>query len=59
VQYNRSYFYAQSVAEFAEALGYKNQSAVPTSPTKMNTKPEKAEPAKSKPKKTSSKKKSK
>jgi membrane-bound lytic murein transglycosylase B len=30
VQYNRSYFYAQSVAEFAEALGYKNQSAVPT-----------------------------
>ena len=28
VQYNRSYFYAQSVAEFAEALGYKNQSAV-------------------------------
>ncbi|QWD63041.1 lytic murein transglycosylase [Polynucleobacter sp. MWH-UH25E] len=29
VQYNRSYFYAQSVAEFAEALGYKNQSAVP------------------------------
>lgn len=30
VQYNRSYFYAQSVAEFAEALGYKNQSIVPT-----------------------------
>ena len=29
VQYNRSYFYAQSVAEFAEALGYKNQSAAP------------------------------
>ena len=29
VQYNRSYFYAQSVAEFAEALGYQNQSAVP------------------------------
>ena len=29
VQYNRSYFYAQSVAEFAEALGYKNQSIVP------------------------------
>ena len=29
VQYNRSYFYAQSVAEFAEALGYKNQSDVP------------------------------
>lgn len=29
VQYNRSYFYAESVAEFAEALGYKNQSVVP------------------------------
>jgi membrane-bound lytic murein transglycosylase B len=29
VQYNRSYFYAQSVAEFAQALGYKNQSVVP------------------------------
>ncbi|MBU3605371.1 lytic murein transglycosylase [Polynucleobacter sp. MWH-Creno-3A4] len=29
VQYNRSYFYAQSVAEFAEALGYKNKSVVP------------------------------
>jgi len=29
VQYNRSYFYAQSVAEFAKALGYKNQSVVP------------------------------
>ena len=57
VQYNRSYFYAQSVAEFAEALGYKNQSAVPTSLTKTKSKPEKTEPAKSKPKKTSSKKK--
>jgi membrane-bound lytic murein transglycosylase B len=34
VQYNRSYFYAQSVAEFAEALGYKNQSAVPTTTSK-------------------------
>jgi len=35
VQYNRSYFYAQSVAEFAEALGYQNQSAVPVPvPTK-------------------------
>jgi len=32
VQYNRSYFYAQSVAEFAEALGYKNQSVVPVDP---------------------------
>ena len=28
VHYNRSYFYAQSVAEFAEALGYKNQSVI-------------------------------
>ena len=28
VQYNRSYFYAQSVAEFAEALGYKNQGVI-------------------------------
>jgi membrane-bound lytic murein transglycosylase B len=28
VNYNRSYFYAQSVAEFAQALGYKNQSAI-------------------------------
>jgi membrane-bound lytic murein transglycosylase B len=33
VQYNRSYFYAQSVAEFAEALGYKNQSVVPVDTT--------------------------
>jgi membrane-bound lytic murein transglycosylase B len=33
VQYNRSYFYAQSVAEFAEALGYKNQSIVPVANT--------------------------
>ena len=32
VQYNRSYFYAQSVAEFAEALGYENQSVVPKTP---------------------------
>ena len=37
VQYNRSYFYAQSVAEFAEALGYKNQSIVPAT-TDINTK---------------------
>ena len=29
VNYNRSYFYAQSVAEFAEALGYENKSVVP------------------------------
>ncbi|MBU3577628.1 lytic transglycosylase domain-containing protein [Polynucleobacter sp. UK-Kesae-W10] len=39
VQYNRSYFYAQSVGEFAEALGYKNQSAVPVDAT---TKPSSA-----------------
>ncbi len=38
VQYNRSYFYAQSVAEFAEALGYKNQSAVPLSTDHVTTK---------------------
>lgn len=52
VQYNRSYFYAQSVAEFAEALGYKNQSAVPPTPNKTSTK-------EAKPKKSTSKKKSK
>ena len=28
VNYNRSYFYAQSVAEFAQALGYQNKSAI-------------------------------
>ncbi|WP_062311104.1 lytic murein transglycosylase [Polynucleobacter sinensis] len=50
VQYNRSYFYAQSVAEFAEALGYKNQSVVPVTPIKSSTK-------EVKPKKTSNKKK--
>ena len=40
VQYNRSYFYAQSVAEFAEALGYKNRSLVPieASPKATNSK---------------------
>lgn len=38
VQYNRSYFYAQSVAEFAEALGYKNQSSVPLSTSDLTTK---------------------
>lgn len=52
VQYNRSYFYAQSVAEFAEALGYKNQSAVPPTPNKTSTK-------EAKPKKATSKKKTK
>jgi membrane-bound lytic murein transglycosylase B len=42
VQYNRSYFYAQSVAEFAEALGYENQSVVPktlATPTTKTKKP--------------------
>jgi membrane-bound lytic murein transglycosylase B len=42
VQYNRSYFYAQSVAEFAEALGYVNQNAAfktPTTPTTKAKKP--------------------
>lgn len=53
VQYNRSYFYAQSVAEFAEALGYKNQSAVPVATPKAKV----GESGKSKPKKTASKKK--
>ncbi|AKD25901.1 Membrane-bound lytic murein transglycosylase B [Polynucleobacter duraquae] len=46
VQYNRSYFYAQSVAEFAEALGYKNQSVVPVS--KPKTKANESTKAKSK-----------
>lgn len=55
VQYNRSYFYAQSVAEFAEALGYKNQSAVPATTVKSETKA--GEPTKSKPKKSTGKKK--
>jgi membrane-bound lytic murein transglycosylase B len=59
VQYNRSYFYAQSVAEFAEALGYKNQSIVPTENTvkTVNTKANSSE--KPKHKKSSSKKKAK
>ncbi len=62
VQYNRSYFYAQSVAEFAEALGYKNQSVVPVSLTKASAKEAKsetkaAEPVKAKPKKSTNKKK--
>jgi membrane-bound lytic murein transglycosylase B len=59
VQYNRSYFYAQSVAEFAEALGYKNQSAVPPTSSKANSKEVKsAESAKTKSKKSTHKKKS-
>jgi membrane-bound lytic murein transglycosylase B len=57
VQYNRSYFYAQSVAEFAEALGYKNQSAVPSQKTSSSK--DTSDKPKSKNKKSSSKKKSK
>jgi membrane-bound lytic murein transglycosylase B len=56
VQYNRSYFYAQSVAEFAEALGYKNQSVVPLENT-SKTGSSKSVSEKSKQKKTSAKKK--
>ena len=42
VQYNRSYFYAQSVAEFAEALGYENQSVVPQTPATPTAKTKKS-----------------
>jgi membrane-bound lytic murein transglycosylase B len=38
VQYNRSYFYAQSVAEFAQELGYDNHSAAFKTPTTPSTK---------------------
>ncbi|WP_128112552.1 lytic transglycosylase domain-containing protein [Polynucleobacter necessarius] len=49
VQYNRSNFYAQSVAEFAEALGYKNQSVVPVeAPSKAVTPKAGSEKAKAK-----------
>jgi membrane-bound lytic murein transglycosylase B len=58
VQYNRSYFYAQSVAEFAQALGYKNQSVVPMESTAKNS-ASKSVTEKSKPKKSGPKKKSK
>jgi membrane-bound lytic murein transglycosylase B len=58
VQYNRSYFYAQSVAEFAEALGYKNQSVVPVESAVKNS-ASKSNAEKSKPKKSGPKKKSK
>jgi membrane-bound lytic murein transglycosylase B len=37
VQYNRSYFYAQSVAEFAQELGYDNHSAAFKTPTTPST----------------------
>ena len=58
VQYNRSYFYAQSVAEFAGALGYKNQSAVPVEST-VKSAASKSATEKSKSKKSGAKKKSK
>ncbi len=58
VQYNRSYFYAQSVAEFAEAMGYKNQSVVPVESANKATS-SKSTSEKPKPKKSSAKKKSK
>ena len=56
VQYNRSYFYAQSVAEFAQELGYKNQSVVPILGSSKSVE---HGSAKSKPKKTKAKKKTK
>jgi membrane-bound lytic murein transglycosylase B len=56
VQYNRSYFYAQSVAEFAQELGYKNQSVVPILGSSKSLE---HGSAKSKPKKTKAKKKTK
>ena len=56
VQYNRSYFYAQSVAEFAEALGYKNRSVVPVDNTSKSSN-SKSGSEKAKPKKSSGKKK--
>ncbi|MBU3539966.1 lytic transglycosylase domain-containing protein [Polynucleobacter sp. UB-Tiil-W10] len=58
VQYNRSYFYAQSVAEFAEALGYRNQSVVPVETSNKINRPT-ATTEKSKSKKSSPKKKAK
>ena len=56
VQYNRSYFYAQSVAEFAQELGYKNQSVVPVLSSPKATA---STSAKSKPKNIKAKKKTK
>jgi membrane-bound lytic murein transglycosylase B len=58
VQYNRSYFYAQSVAEFAEALGYKNQSVAPVAASSAKE-TKVIEPSKSKSKKLGPKKKAK
>ena len=59
VQYNRSYFYAQSVAEFAEALGYKNQSVVPIANPNKSSGTIKSTADKSKSKKTGTNKKAK
>lgn len=58
VQYNRSYFYAQSVAEFAQALGYKNSSVVPVE-ANAKTPNSKSATEKSKIKKPAAKKKAK
>jgi len=58
VNYNRSYFYAQSVAEFAESLGYSNKSVFPVQeqgtqkPAKEQQKPKKQEKKVKKLKKT-------
>jgi membrane-bound lytic murein transglycosylase B len=58
VNYNRSYFYAQSVAEFAETLGYNNKSVFPvqdqstSKPVKEPQKPKKQERKVKKVKKT-------
>jgi membrane-bound lytic murein transglycosylase B len=58
VNYNRSYFYAQSVAEFAETLGYNNKSVFPvqdqstSKPVKEPQKPKKQEKKVKKVKKT-------
>ena len=58
VNYNRSYFYAQSVAEFAEALGYNNKSVFTvqdqstSKPVKEQQKPKKQEKKVKKVKKT-------
>jgi len=59
VQYNRSYFYAQSVAEFAEALGYKNQSVATITTSKAQSETKSVGPSKSKSKKSANKKKQK
>jgi membrane-bound lytic murein transglycosylase B len=55
VQYNRSYFYAQSVAEFAEALGYKNSSIVTVPATTTADKSTEIQKSKIKPKSKSKK----